>query len=156
MALDSYDEARLKRLQPDEISDSLERGSIVYFPKSPVALPSEDDLEFFRQQLPGLLKRKNISYHPESDSTRGLESTDPAVTERVNRILKTVSADIASFLGEVAPRLTRNWTVGTCSFRPMEERVVTCRPTPVTSSCISMPVRTAQPTAIVYCAFLSM
>ena len=122
MALDSYDEARLKRLQPDEISDSLERGSIVYFPKSPVALPSEDDLEFFRQQLPGLLKRKNISYHPESDSTRGLESTDPAVTERVNRILKTVSADIASFLGEVAPRLTRNWTVGTCSFRPMEEQ----------------------------------
>jgi len=122
MMLDSFDDARLQQLQPDEMSDSLERGSIVYFPQSPVALPAAQDLEFFRQELPGLLKRKNISYHPEDGRTRGLDSTDAAVVERVNRILKTVSDDIAAFLARTAPRLTDNWTVGTCSFRPMEEQ----------------------------------
>jgi hypothetical protein len=122
MTLNTFDNARLQQLQPDEISDSLERGSIVYFPQSPVKLPAEEDLEFFRQQLPRLLKRKNISYHPEVARTRGLKSVDPEETERVNRVLKTVSADIADFLDKVAPRLTRNWTVGTCSFRPLEEQ----------------------------------
>jgi len=122
MALDTFDDARLKNLQPDVISDSLERGSIVYFPQSPVALPAEEDLEFFRQELPRLLKHKNISYHPEDGRTRGLDSADADVVERVNRVLKSVSADIAVFLGKVAPRLTDNWTVGTCSFRPLEEQ----------------------------------
>ena len=122
MALDTFDDARLKNLQPDVISDSLERGSIVYFPQSPVALPAAQDLEFFRQELPRLLKHKNISYHPEDGRTRGLDSADADVVERVNRVLKSVSADIAVFLGKVAPRLTDNWTVGTCSFRPLEEQ----------------------------------
>ena len=122
MALDTFDDARLKNLQPDVISDSLERGSIVYFPQSPVALPAAQDLEFFRQELPWLLKHKNISYHPEDGRTRGLDSADADVVERVNRVLKSVSADIAVFLGKVAPRLTDNWTVGTCSFRPLEEQ----------------------------------
>jgi len=122
MALDTFDGARLKNLQPDVISDSLERGSIVYFPQSPVALPAAQDLEFFRQELPRLLKHKNISYHPEDGRTRGLDSADADVVERVNRVLKSVSADIAVFLGKVAPRLTDNWTVGTCSFRPLEEQ----------------------------------
>ena len=117
MMLDTFDDARLQQLQPDEMSDSLERGSIVYFPQSPVALPAEEDLEFFRQELPKLLKLKNISFHPEDGRTRGLDSADAGVVERVNRILKTVSDDIADFLGKTAPRLTDNWTVGTCSFR---------------------------------------
>jgi len=122
MMLDTFDDARLQQLQPDEMSDSLERGSLVFFPQSPVALPAAEDLEFFRQELPNLLKHKNISFHPEDGRTRGLDSADAGVVERVNRILKTVSDDIAAFLGKTAPRLTNNWTVGTCSFRPMEEK----------------------------------
>ena len=105
-----------------ELSDSLERGAIAFFPQSPVALPADDDLDFFRQELPRRLKRKNISYHPESGSTRGLDSEDAEMVERVNRVLKNTSDDIADFLGKAAPRLTRNWTVGTCSFRPMQEQ----------------------------------
>jgi hypothetical protein len=64
MALNTFDEQRLRQLQPDELSDSLERGSIVYFPRSPVPLPSAEDLEFFRSELPKRLKLKNISYPP--------------------------------------------------------------------------------------------
>ena len=112
----------MARLQPDDISDSLERGSIVYFPQSPVALPSEEDLKFLREELPALLKLKNISYHPEAGKVRGLDDSDAEISRRVTRILKQVSDDIAAFLSTAAPRLTDNWTVGTSSFRPMQER----------------------------------
>ncbi len=120
--LDTFDQQRLAELGADDISGSLERGSIVYFPESPVALPDAQDLEFIRQELPQLLKLKNISYHPEAGSVRGLDSDDAAVKERVTRILKSTSDNIARFLSSAAPRLTANWTVGTCSFRPIEEQ----------------------------------
>jgi hypothetical protein len=122
MMLDTFDDERLQKLQPDELSDSLERGSVVFFPHSPVALPAAEDLEFFRQELPKRLKLKNISFHPEDGRTRGLDGDDAEMVERVNRVLINVSNDIADFLGKVAPRLTDNWTVGTCSFRPMQEQ----------------------------------
>jgi len=122
MMLDTFDDERLQKLQPDELSDSLERGSVVFFPRSPVALPEAEDLEFFRQELPKRLKLKNISFHPEEGRTRGLDGDDAEMVERVNRVLINVSNDIAAFLGKVAPRLTDNWTVGTCSFRPMQEQ----------------------------------
>jgi hypothetical protein len=105
-----------------ELASELERGSIVVFPKSPVALPSEDDLIFMRTELPKLLKRKNISYYPETGKLRGLKGTEDDVVERVNRILIKVNGDIAKFLQENIPQLTENWTIGTCSFRPLEEK----------------------------------
>jgi hypothetical protein len=122
MMLDTFDDERLQKMRPDELSDSLERGSVVFFPESPVALPEVEDLEFFRQELPKRLKLKNISFHPEDGKTRGLDGDDAEMVERVNRVLIKVSDDIAAFLGKVAPRLTDNWTVGTCSFRPMQEQ----------------------------------
>lgn len=106
----------------DDISDALERGSIVYFPESPVELPSVEALDFMRDELPQRLKLKNISYHPEAKRVKGLDSDDPTLTARVTDILTGVSDRIAAFLGEAAPRLTRNWTVGTSSFRPLQER----------------------------------
>jgi hypothetical protein len=122
MMLDTFDEERLQQLHTDELSDALERGSIVYFPQSPVALPAAQDLEFFRQELPQRLKLKNISYHPEDGNTRGLDADDAEMVERVNRVLKNLSDAITDFLARTAPRLTDNWTVGTCSFRPLQER----------------------------------
>lgn len=120
--LETYDQDRLQRAEPDELSDALERGSIVYFPRSPVPLPSEPDLAFIRQDLPRLIKLKNISWHPEAEKLRGLDSDDEELAGRVQRILVNVSDDIEAFLGRQAPRLTRNCTVGTCSIRPLEER----------------------------------
>ena len=120
--LDTIDQQRLKRLGADDISDSLERGAIVFFPESPVALPQAEDLVFLRHELPGLLKLKNVSYHPEAGTVRGLDSDDAELRQRVNRILKKVSDDIADFLSRAAPRLCQNWTVGTCSFRPIQEQ----------------------------------
>lgn len=120
--LDTFDNERLNHLQADDISDSLERGSVVFFPESPVPLPSAEDLAFIRQELPELLRLKNISYHPETGRIPGLGKVDAQLAERVKRILVSVSNDIAAFLSKNAPRLVDNWTVGTCSFRPIQEQ----------------------------------
>jgi hypothetical protein len=120
--LDTFDTNRLQQLQADEISDSLERGSVVFFPQSPVPIPSTEDLAFIRQELPQLLRLKNISYHPEDGRIRGLDKVDRELVKRVKRILVEVSDNIADFLAKHAPRLVDNWTVGTCSFRPIEEQ----------------------------------
>ena len=85
-------------------------------------IPPDEDLNFIREDLPGLLKLKNISYHPEAGKIRGLDSDDAALAERVQNILVTMSDNIAAFLSAHAPRLTRDWTVGTCSIRPIEEK----------------------------------
>jgi hypothetical protein len=120
--LDTFDNERLNHLQADDISDSLERGSVVFFPESPVPLPSAEDQAFIRQELPELLRLKNISYHPETGRIPGLGKDDAELAERVKRILVSVSSDIAAFLAKNAPRLVDNWTIGTCSFRPIQEQ----------------------------------
>jgi hypothetical protein len=120
--LEVYDDSRLGDAGPNDLSEALERGTIVYFPRSPVPLPSDDDLAFCREQLPKLLKLKNISYHPEAGHVSGLDTDDQAVRQRVHVILVTMSNNITVFLSGTAPRLTKGWTVGTCSFRPMQEK----------------------------------
>lgn len=119
--LDTFDKNRLQHLQPDDISDSLEHGSVVFFPQSPVPIPCAEDLLLIRQELPELLRLKNISYHPEADRVHGLDAADTELAARVKRILVEVSDNVADFLTRNAPRLVENWTVGTCSFRPIEE-----------------------------------
>jgi hypothetical protein len=120
--LETFDRERLDRLEPYEMSDALERGAVVFFPESPVPLPSAEDLEFIRQELPNLIKVKNISYHPEAGRIRGLDTDNVEVVERVKRILVGVSDEIAAFLERATPNLTEHWTVGTCSFRPIQEQ----------------------------------
>ena len=120
--LDVYDPERLQRAGANDLSDALEHGSIVYFPESPVSLPADDDLAFIRQDLPKLLKLKNISYHHEAGKIRGLDSDEAEVGERVKRILLKISHDISAFLDKNAPRLTEKSTIGTCSIRPIEEQ----------------------------------
>lgn len=104
-----------------DISDALERGGIVYFPESPVPLPSEADLDFLRQKMPAMMKSKNVSYHPETGRIYGLDG-DAADIERAQRVLKEHMARVVEFLQRKAPQLTQGWTVGTASFRPLQER----------------------------------
>lgn len=120
--IEVFDDERLADAGPYDLSDVLERGSIAQFPKSPVPIPSDEDLIFFREELPGMLTLKNISYHPEADQVRGLDGADAAAVERVTRVLVKLSDDITDFLSNHAPILTEDWTVGTCSFRPLQEK----------------------------------
>lgn len=102
-------------------ADSLERGEIVYFPRSPVPFPSEEDLHFLRKEMPSFLGRKNPSYHPEIDRVAGL-SGPKGVRERAHRILRDHGREVRAYLERAIPSLARGWRVGTSSFRPVEER----------------------------------
>jgi hypothetical protein len=108
--------------QPGEaIADALESSHIVFFPRCPIPLPDEATLRYLRTDLPSQLKLKNVSYHPEADRVTGLEA-DPATGERLRQILKGHLADVSAFLAQQIPHLTRDWTIGTCSVRPIQER----------------------------------
>ena len=53
---------------------------------------------------------------------RGLDSEDATVTERVNRVLVSVSDGIENFLSAAISSLSENRTAGTCSFCPIQEK----------------------------------
>lgn len=118
--LEVFDEARLASAGSRTLSDLLEQGNIVYFPKCPVPLPPETDLEALRNTLPGELTRKNASYHPEADVVTGIPRNS-AIYPTAYRTLSSVRQNIAEFTRRVMPELMRSAPIGSCSLRPMEE-----------------------------------
>jgi 3-deoxy-D-manno-octulosonic acid hydroxylase-like protein len=120
--LTRYSTEEVGRLAPDALGDALERGEIVHFPRCPIELPDEADLKFLREDLATHLRNKNVSYHPETDSVPGLKKSDPVRTERAQRILKQHARRVEAFLTRKMPTLTRDWIIGTSSFRPIQEK----------------------------------
>ena len=111
------------RLAPGDsaIAEALESNHIVFFPRCPIRLPDEATLSYLRGDLPARLKLKNISYHPEADRIAGLDA-DAETSERLTGILRDHLAQVSAFLHERIAHLTADWTIGTCSFRPIQER----------------------------------
>ncbi len=119
--LESFDEDRLRSAEPYTVSDLLEQGKIVHFPRCPVPLASEADLERLRRDLAGQLKRKNASYHPESDRVTGLQPGAPLAGLAYDVLTRHRQA-VSDFLSGIMPKLMPDATIGTCSFRPVEEQ----------------------------------
>jgi hypothetical protein len=113
-----------ERIEPsvgERVAALLESNHIVYFPRCPIPLPDSATLRFLRGELPSRLRLKNVSYHPEADRLTGLQA-DRATRERVTAVLREHLRGVTGFLSRVAPHLAQGWTVGTCSFRPIQER----------------------------------
>ena len=119
--MDHYALRAFNDASPREIQDAMERAEVVFFDRSPVELPSEADLAFMREGLPHELKVKNISYHPESDSIPRFEAA-PDVKERIERILRKHGQRVEQFLRRSCPDFVPGWTLGTTSFRSIEEQ----------------------------------
>jgi|ERR1043166_3253691 hypothetical protein len=119
--LSTFTKSQLVQAGPTDLSDELERGRIVGFPECPIDLPSPEDLSFLREEMPKVLKLKNISYHPESDRIVGIKG-HKEVVERTHAILKAHSRRVQEFLAKAIPALSREWMIGTSSFRPMQEK----------------------------------
>ena len=109
------------RANPESVRDALEANRIVYFPTCPLPLPPAETLDFLRRELPSRLKLKNISYHPEAGKVSGLEA-DEDTTRRVTETLRSHLDEVQAFLRRVTGDLTEGARVGTCSFRPIEEK----------------------------------
>lgn len=109
------------REDPGRIRDALEANRIVFFAACPVPLPDAATLDFLRRELPARLKLKNISFHPEAGRVSGIEA-DAATTLRVTDVLRSHLNDVCAFLRRVTGDLTQDARIGTCSFRPIEEK----------------------------------
>jgi hypothetical protein len=119
--MDSYALRPFDAATPAEIEDAMERAEVVFFERSPVELPDEADLEFLRNGLPRELQVKNISYHPESDNIPHFDAASE-ITERCERILRTHGQRVEAFLRRSTPDYVPGWTLGTTSFRSIEEQ----------------------------------
>lgn len=119
--VDQYTLRRFDDAAPEAVQEALERSDVVYFEQSPVPLPSEEDLEFLREELPQQNTVKNVNYHPESDSIPRFEASSE-IQERTKRILKSHRAEVEAFFRRTAPEWMPGWTVGTSSFRAVEEK----------------------------------
>jgi 3-deoxy-D-manno-oct-2-ulosonic acid (Kdo) hydroxylase len=112
----------LTGLPPESVAEALESNHIVFFPTCPAGLlPDAATLRYLRTELPPGLTRKNISYHPEVDRITGLEA-DAGTMQRLTGILKDHLARVSGFLHQQIGHLTADWTIGTCSIRPVQER----------------------------------
>ena len=119
--MDRYPLRSFVGASPVEIEDAMEKAEVVFFDRSPVELPNETDLQFMREGLPRELQVKNISYHPESDSIPRFEAAA--------EVKDTHGADPAharpacrAFLRRSCPDFVPGWTLGTTSFRSIEEQ----------------------------------
>jgi len=115
-ALRSFNDAT-----PKELQDAMEKAEVVFFDRCPVELPSVADLDFMREGLPRELQVKNISYHPESDSIPRFTAA-PDVKDRIERILRAHGQRVEQFLRRSCPEFVPGWTLGTTSFRSIEEQ----------------------------------
>ena len=75
--IENYDTERLTNSSTGEMEQLLEAGNIIHFPQCPIELPTAGELALIRSELPKQLKLKNVSYHPEAGTVRGLAPESP-------------------------------------------------------------------------------
>ena len=113
--------AQLAACAPHALAEALERGEIVHFPRCPIELPAEGELEFLRSGLAPHLRRKNVSWYFATDSLKGLERA-PEVAARAHARLAAHAARVRGFLTGAMPEFTSGLRPGTTSMRPLQER----------------------------------
>lgn len=101
----------------------LEAGDILYFPQTPIAIPS-DDLQFLlgQQQTDSSL-HKNIAYKPNLDKLSGFDAktANAQAVARLQGIMRQYSKSVAEFLAGFLSPYRANWQLDYASFRPQEE-----------------------------------
>ena len=103
--------------------ERLEAGSILFFPRSPIAL-SDSDLQFLRgQQQTDSSLHKNIAYKPKADELTGVDTkaANPAAVDRLRGIMRSYSQSVTAFLSDFLAPYAGNWQLDYASFRPQEE-----------------------------------
>src|SRR5689334_23142387 len=104
-----------------EYCAKLEAGDILFFPETPIFIPSSD-LEFLigHQQVGGAY-HKNIAYRPLEDRITGFDAQDATITDRLRAIMRRYSDDVIAFLRNFLAPYQARWKVDYASYRPEEE-----------------------------------
>ncbi|HWY49091.1 MAG TPA: Kdo hydroxylase family protein [Bryobacteraceae bacterium] len=99
----------------------LERGNILFFPRTPFPLP-EDEREVLRgASLTGGSLHKNIAYRPASGKVTGFGKSMAHDSEKLRDVLRAYSQRALGLLRALLPRYMEGCKVDFASFRPQEE-----------------------------------
>jgi hypothetical protein len=103
-------------------SEELERGNILFFPRSPFPLAEDDRAFLLDQKQTSAGFHKNIAYRPEEDRLTGAGKMPGPEVARLKTILRAYSGWAARFLSELMPEYAGNWTKDFASYRSIEEK----------------------------------
>jgi hypothetical protein len=105
----------------DEYYLALERGNILFFPRTPFAF-SDAERDLLRSsELSSSRHHKNIAYRPASDKLTGFDTGAVKDPERLRVVMRSYSERALGFLRAFLPRYMDNCRVDFSSFRPLEE-----------------------------------
>ncbi len=99
----------------------LEKGDILFFPVSPLAMPEEDRRFLLAQKQSGASFHKNISYRPLEDRVKGVAEKDPGREERLREIMAGYSKRSAEVVRTLLPAYATGLRLDYASFRPLQE-----------------------------------
>lgn len=100
----------------------LEAGDILFFPETPIEIPSDDLAFLIGHQQVGGAYHKNIAYRPIENRITGFDAQDSASTERLRTIMGRYSKDVIAFLRKFLGPYQGKWKVDYASYRPEEEQ----------------------------------
>jgi len=103
---------------------SLETGSILYFPQTPLPIPLEEQEFLRRLQQSRNGSHKNIAYKPNSDKLTGVDSKSLSGAEigQLHAIMRRYSESVAEFLSVFLAPYGKRWRLDYASYRPIEEQ----------------------------------
>lgn len=101
----------------------LEAGGILYFPNTPVPIPTEDLQVLLEGHQTGSSLHKNIAYKPGQDKLSGVDekSSPAAEIEKLHSVMRRYSASVVAFLSEFLAPYRQRWQLDYASYRPIEE-----------------------------------
>jgi hypothetical protein len=112
----------VSEVQPrDEHYTQLERGNILFFPRTPFALTEEERDVLRSTSLTGGSLHKNIAYRPASDKVTGFDKSSAQDSKKLREVLRAYSRRTLELLRTILPRYMEGCRVDYASFRPQEE-----------------------------------
>jgi hypothetical protein len=102
----------------------LEAGGVLYFPETPVLIPTDDLEVLLGQKQSDSSLHKNIAYKPNRDELSGVDAkSSPAdAVEQLHGIMRRYSKSVEDFLAQFLAPYKRRWTLDYASYRPIEEQ----------------------------------
>lgn len=105
-----------------EVCRCLESGQIVFLPRSPIAIPSEDRELLLDRKQSSSAYHKNIAYRPLEDRVTGLHRGEAREARKLHAILAEYSKRSVEFLRTFLAPYAERWKLEFASFRPIEEK----------------------------------
>jgi hypothetical protein len=105
----------------NDIARRLERGELLSYSASPIALPTSEERSYLASQEPAGLAHKNICFDPTRDRLTGYLHRSSDQRSRLRTILAGFSQRTIDWLARLLPFYARHWRLDRVSYCPVEE-----------------------------------